>query len=500
MKNTDSQQKAVVIGAGFSGLSAASHLASKGFDVRLVDKNRQAGGRARTFSEQGFMFDMGPSWYWMPDVFESFFAHFGAKVEDYYELQRLSPSYRVFFENEQCVDVPSDIDELYALFESFEKGSAVHLREFLEEAEYKYRVGMQDLVYMPGRSLMEYADRRVFGAVFKLHMLRSFHSYVSSHFKDSRIIRLLEFPVLFLGAHARNIPAMYSMMNYADMILGTWYPKGGMHRIVEAMVSVAKKQGVQFDLGCEVQGFGIVDGAIRTVRTNQGEIEADVVLASADYHHIDQQLLPKEYQSYTADYWSSRTLAPSSLIYYVGIEGRVDGLLHHNLFFDRDFDKHSAEIYDTPQYPSDPLFYLCVPSKTDATVAPEGCENFFVLIPTAPGIADTPEIREHYFQMVMKRIEERSGQSLMHRIVLRRDYAYSDFVRDYNSFKGNAYGLANTLSQTAILKPSMQSKKLRNLYYAGQLTVPGPGVPPSLVSGQIAAQEIHKDYLKTHGH
>ncbi len=483
----------IVIGAGFSGLSAAAHLAAAGHSVTIVEKHSQSGGRARCFEQDGFRFDMGPSWYWMPDVFEKFFEKFAHRVSDFYRLQRLSPSYRVFFEKGEVLDMPSDINELFAVFEGLEPGSSSHLRTFLEEAEYKYKAGMQDLVYKPGRSLFEYADKRVVGGLFKLHMLKSFHSYVASKFRDSRLRRLLEFPVLFLGAHPRNIPALYSMMNYADMILGTWYPMGGMHEIVRAMEQVCREQGVRFLHNTTVEGFEIEDGRVQQIKSSGGLLDADVVVASADYHHIDQQLLPAAYRSYTAEYWSSRTLAPSSFVYYVGLKRTLPNLLHHNLFFDRDFERHAEEIYETPQLPSSPLFYLCVPSKTDPSVAPQGCENLFFLIPTAPGVMDTEADRELYFQQLLKRVEERCGVSIAEHVVYRRDYACSNFIEDYNSFKGNAYGLANTLRQTAVLKPSIQSKKLKNLYFTGQLTVPGPGVPPSLVSGHVVAREIQKD-------
>ncbi len=492
MKNQP--KRVVVIGSGFSGLSAATHCAQLGMKVTVLERHAQAGGRARTWQKDGFLFDMGPSWYWMPDVFESYFNQFGSSVAQHYDLVRLSPSYRVFLENEELLDIPSELDELFALFESIETGSAAKLKQFLAEAEYKYKVGMQDLVRLPGRSLREYLEPRIMGGVFRLHMLRSMRSYVRKSFKDPRLIQLLEFPVLFLGARPQNIPALYSMMNYADMALGTWYPMGGMHRIIRGMQHVAEQQGVEFKFQHDVLSCEVTDDQITTVRTQNAEFKADIVVASADYHHVETKLIPQDKRSYSDNYWESRTIAPSAFIYYLGINKRLDGLLHHNLFFDRDFDKHADEIYKRPRFPTDPLMYVCVPSKTDPTVAPAGSENLFVLIPTAPGIADTPAARAKYLEIALGRIAERCGEDLHDHIVVERSYAHNDFVKDYSSFKGNAYGLANTLRQTGILKPSIKSKRLKNLYYTGQLSVPGPGVPPSLISGGIVAREIHKEW------
>ena len=486
--------KAVVIGAGFAGLSAAAFLAKQGFEVVVLEKNDMPGGRARTFSSNGFLFDMGPSWYWMPDVFERFFNRFGKKVSDYYDLIRLNPSYSIFFENNERFDVPPNMIELEMLFEKREAGSALKLRKFMAESQYKYEVGMRDLVFKPGQSLLEFADIRVLSGLFKMQLLSSMSTYVRSLFSDSQLIRLLEFPVLFLGATPQDTPALYSLMNYADLSLGTWYPMGGMHKIVEGMVAVAEEQGAQIKLKHDVNGFEFDHlNRIKSVVTNHGPISCDVVVGGADYHHLDQELLPKTLQNYTPNYWDSRKMAPSSLLFYLGIDAEVPGLEHHNLFFDADFALHAQEIYHQPKWPTKPLFYVSAPSKTDPSVAPKGKENVFILIPLAPGLNDSDALREQYFHLVMDRLETRIGFDIRNKIVFKRSYAMQNFIDDYNSFKGNAYGLANTLSQTAILKPSIKSKKIKNLYFTGQLTSPGPGVPPSLVSGEVVSKAVCDD-------
>jgi phytoene desaturase len=304
----------------------------------------------------------------------------------------------------------------------------------------------------------------------------------------------MEFPILLLGALPQNTPALYSLMNYADIKLGTWYPMGGMHKIIEGMLQVAYAKGVNLKLNENVIEFGFENGRICKIITDHHEYEADVVVAGADYHHVESKLLPSKYQSYSAKYWDKRKMAPSSLLFYIGVNKKLKNVNHHNLFFDEDFTPHAKDIYEHKRWPDKPLFYLSVTSKTDPDVAPEGCENLFVLIPVAPDLEDNEEIREKYYNIVMDRMEELTGQSIRDAVVYKKSYAHNDFVKDYNAFKGNAYGLANTLMQTAILKPSLKSKKLNNLYYTGQLTIPGPGVPPSLISGRVVAEEIAKEH------
>ncbi len=487
-------KKVIVIGSGFSGLASAACLAKRGYDVTVLEKNEQAGGRARQFTVDGFVFDMGPSWYWMPDVFEQYFSLFGKKPSDYYDLVRLDPSYRIYFGQDDLMDVPATFDGLAAMFESYEPGSSANLRKFLNEAKYKYEVGMREFVWKPGHSIFEFADLRVVKSLFRLQMFQSMSSHVRRLFKNEKLIQLLEFPVLFLGATPQNTPALYSLMNYADLSLGTWYPLGGMHKIIEGMVKLAEELGVKIHTGQEVRQIYVPNGHATKVITDQKEYSADIIVGSADYNHIEQRLLEPEHRRYSDQYWDKRTMAPSSLLFYLGVNKKLNGLHHHNLFFDEDFGQHAVEIYDQPQWPSKPLFYVCCPSKTDDSVAPAGSENLFVLIPLAPDLEDTDELREHYYHIVMERLEQLTGQSVRDAVVYKRSFAHRNFKEDYYAYKGNAYGLANTLTQTAFLKPKMKSNKVANLFYTGQLTTPGPGVPPSLISGQVVASEIAKSF------
>lgn len=485
-------EKIVVVGSGFSALAAATTLADAGKNVIVLEKNEQTGGRARQFEASGFTFDMGPSWYWMPDVFESYFNRFGKKVSDYFDLKRLDPSYRVFFGKDEYLDLPADYNSFKALFEQIEKGSGEKLDEFMNEAQYKYEVGMQDLVHKPGKSILEFAQWRVVSGVFRLQLFQSLSKHVRKFFSNEKLIKLMEFPVLFLGAKPQETPALYSLMNYADVKLGTWYPMGGMHKIVEAMTLLAKEKGVEIILDCEVKKLQAKNEKVVKAITTKGDFEADQFISGADYHHTDKQLLDREFHNYTEEYWDRRKMAPSSLLFYLGVDKKLKNLLHHNLFFDEDFDQHAVEIYDEPQWPSKPLFYVCAPSLTDKSVAPEACENLFILMPVAHNLEDKEEVREKYYHLIMDRLEKLTNQEIRSHVIYKKSYAHTDFINDYHAFKGNAYGLANTLGQTAVLKPSIKNKKLKNLHYTGQLTTPGPGVPPSLISGQVVANEVLK--------
>ena len=479
-----------ILGSGFSSLSAACYLAKAGHKVTVFEKNEQIGGRARQYKKDGFLFDMGPTWYWMPDVFDRFFNDFGKKPSDYYHLEKLSPAYEVFFNVGDSIKISSRIDEIYSLFEKEEKGSSVQLKKFLELAKSNYEVAVKDLVYRPGVSPLELISPKT---ITKLNQLFfDIRKQVQNKFTNPRLIKILEFPVLFLGAKPGNTPAMYNFMNWADFGLGTWHPKGGMFEIIKAMESLAKELGVTFLTNANVEKINVVNNKAESIIVNgTSNSKADIVLSGADYHHTEQ-LLNSEYRQYSENYWDKRTFAPSSLLFYVGFNKKIKNVSHHTLFFDEEFDSHAEYIYDTPSWPKDPLFYASFPSITDKAFAPENKEAATFLIPIAVGIEDTEAHRNKYFNLIMNRLEKLTKQTLKDDVLFVKSYCINDFIEDYNSYKGNAYGLANTLTQTAFLRPRIKSKKVKNLFFTGQLTVPGPGVPPALISGKIAAESILK--------
>ncbi|QQV03906.1 MULTISPECIES: phytoene desaturase family protein [Chryseobacterium] len=486
-------KKTAIIGSGFSGLSAAAYAAKNGHEVHVFEKNSSLGGRARQFStDNGYIFDMGPSWYWMPDIIENFFKDFDRKTSDYYELVSLDPQFEMVFEDGN-MSLPQSYSEMRNLFEHTEQGAGKKLDEFMNDAQYKYEVGMKDFVTKPCHSWMEFVSPKIAKSALKLDLLSNFHRFVRKYFKHPKLIMLMEFPVIFLGAAPKDIPALYSLMNYGGYKLGTWYPMGGFYKVIEAMSEVCIEQGVHIHLNSTVEKINVSNSKAQSVTVNGKEISFDTVIASSDYHHTEENLIPKEYKNYSESYWKNKTFAPSCLIYYLGFKEKIPNLKHHTLFFENDLDLHTTEIYTDKKWPTKPLFYACCPSKTDKSVAPENGENVFLLMPIATGINDSEEIRERYFKEMIERLEKHTKTSgLLDKIDYKKSYSIKNFVEDYNAYEGNAYGLANTLNQTAVLKPSLRNKKIKNLFYTGQLTVPGPGVPPSIISGKIAATEASK--------
>lgn len=486
------RRKIAVIGSGFSGLSAASYLAKSGHEVHVFEKHAQPGGRARQFSaEEGYVFDMGPSWYWMPDIIDRFFIDFGYKASDFFELISLNPQFEMIFSDDKMC-VPESLEELKVVFEEIEKGSGDQLDKFMKSAKFKYEVGMQDFVNKPCHNWSEFLSPKIANSALKLDLLTNFRTYVAKYFKSEKLRILMEFPVIFLGASPKNIPALYSLMNYGGYALGTHYPKGGFYQLVLAMKSVAEKQGTIFHFNKTVESINTINKEVKSLTVNGEIYEFDAVAASSDYHHIET-LLNKNLRNYSEVYWQNKTFAPSCLIYYLGINQTIPNLKHHTLFFENDLDDHIDSIYGNKKWPEKPLFYVCCPSKTDDTVAPKGKENLFLLMPLAIGVNDEESVREKYLIEMILRIERHTGiTNLFSKIEYKRSYCVSDFIMDYNAYGGNAYGLANTLRQTAVLKPKIRNKKLKNLFYTGQLTVPGPGVPPSIISGKIVANEILK--------
>ncbi|MBN8621528.1 MAG: phytoene desaturase [Flavobacteriales bacterium] len=480
----------IIIGSGFSSLASACYMAKAGYQVTVLEKNEQLGGRASLWEHKGFRFDMGPSWYWMPDVFERFFNDFDKKPSDYYQLEKLSPAYRVIFGKNDYIDIADNLKDITQTFEGIEPGSGNKVLKFIEAAGKNYQVAMQNLVYNPGLSIMELVSAE---SAARLNLfVQNISRQIRNKIKNPKLRSILEFPVLFLGAKPSKTPAFYNFMNFADFGLGTWYPKGGFNAVAMGIVKLAEELGVNFQVNEKVDGFDYKEGKIFSVNTEKNKYNADIVISGADYAHTEKLL--SENRNYTEEYWQKKTFAPSSLLYYVAFNRKVNHLLHHNLFFDTDFEAHAEEIYDTKVFPKKPLFYANFSSKTDDSLAPDGMEIGFFLIPLAVDLDDSEEIREKYFRIILDRIKKCTGEDLKDSVLFKRSFGVNDFKERYNSCRGNAYGLANTLLQTSFLRPSIRNKKIKNLFYTGQLTVPGPGVPPAIISGKVVTDYILKNF------
>lgn len=482
-------KKVVVIGGGISGLASACYLSKFGYKVTVLEKNSTLGGRARYFCANGFVYDMGPSWYWMPDVFENFFNDFNYSTHHFYNLIRLNPAFQIIFDTHK-MSIPSELKGIAELIDTYEENGKQKFLDYIKYAQHLYEKSMHAMVYKPFVSVTEFFDRQVLDWTLIKSLFSTISKDIRKTFKHPSVRQLLEFPVIFLGESAERIPALYHLMNYSAFAQGTWYPMGGMYQIINAIHTLAQKMNVSIFTHTEVQKIVTRHNKVIGVQTSNGFIETDILLSSADYA-FTETLLDEAYRNYSNKYWQTRTFAPSALIYYLGVDKKIPSLQHHNLFFDADFDTHIQSVYITHQYPTNPLFYLSVPSVTDSMVAPVGKENFFILIPLSVNLLEDEYIQENLLNNAIQRIEKFTQTDIKNSIVFKLKYSRNDFIRDYNAYKGNAYGLANTLMQTAIFKPKMINKKISNLFYTGQLTVPGPGVPPSLISAKIIANLIH---------
>ena len=482
-------KKIIIIGSGFSSLAAASYLAQAGYEVSIFEKNNNIGGRAGQLKKEGFTFDIGPSWYWMPDVFDRFFTDFGKKTSDFYKIDKLDPAYRIFFEDE-FMTIGDSMEKICSEFERIEKGSGTKLKKFIGKAQDNYGIAVDKILYnAPGVSPKELVTK---DTILKIdQFFKTISQEVRKNFKNPKLISTLEFPSLFLGAKPSKTPSFFSFMNFADFGLGTWHPRGGMYEIIKGIESLATELGVKIYTNCAINKIVVENDAVLGVETKGDLIKSDIVISGADYHH-SETLLDIKYRQYSETYWGKKVFAPSSLLFYIGVNKKLKNIEHHNLFFDADFEKHAEEIYDKPKWPSHPLFYVNIPSKTDPSMAPEDCDALFILIPIAPGLEDNDKHRNYYLEHVLKRFEEKTEQSIQNNIIFKESFCVEDFKSEYNSYKGNAYGMAMTLLQTAFLRPKLKSSKVKNLYFTGQLTVPGPGVPPSLISGKLTAELIQK--------
>jgi phytoene desaturase len=483
-------KKTIVIGAGFGGMAAAALLAKDGHDVTVLEKNDQPGGRAIVWNEKGFIFDMGPSWYLMPDVFEKFFAAFGKKPKDYYKLIRLNPAYRIFFDKDEIVDVSPDLEKNLQLFEQYQPGGREQIKKYLEAAEYQYTVAMNEFIYKEYRHLWDFFSLRLLSKGSKLHIFTSLDRYAQRYITDPKLRKILEYTMVFLGGTPFDTPALYSLMSHVDFNLGVWYPDGGFGALARGFQCLAVEQGVKFEFNCEVEKINVTNGSVTGVKTPKESMSADLVIANADYPYAEMNLLEPSQQTYSKNYWAKKAIAPSALLMYLGVEGKIKSFAHHNLYFAPDWEEHFRTIFHEPRWPENPSYYVSCPSKSDSTVAPTDSENLFVLIPVAAGLEDTPQIREKYFTKTMDHLETLTGENIKDRIIVKRLFAHKDFTDSYHAYKGTALGLAHTLGQTAVFRCSHQSKKVKGLYYTGHYTHPGIGVPMVIISSQIIAQQI----------
>ncbi len=482
----------VIVGAGFGGLSAAALLARDGFKVTVIEKNEQPGGRGSVYSSKGFNFDMGPSWYLMPDIYQNFYQEFDKQPEDFFELERLDPSYRMFFGDKKVVDISADLDKNYKLFETFEKGGAEKLKKYLDSSKELYDFSIEEMLYKDYRSVLDLIDGQLILKGYKLRLWENLQHYVNNQFQSDEARKILEYSIGFLGGAPDKTPSFYHLVSHADLNLGVWYPQGGLRKVVQSVYQLGESYGAKFHFNETVELLEVHEKRVKRVITDKAVHEADIVIVNADYPHSEMELLTDEYQTYKKDYWEKRTLSPSALVAYIGVKKKIDGLAHHNLFLNKDWEEGFESVFDPEKaaWPENPSYYVNVPSITDKSAAPEGSDTLYILVPLAPGLEDTNELREKFLNHIMNDLESKLGLDIRKDIVVQKIFALNDFKDRYNAYQGTAFGLTHTLNQTALWRPAHESKKVKNLYYTGQYTHPGIGVPMTMVSSQIVVNEI----------
>lgn len=489
------EKHAIIIGSGFGGLGTACLLGKAGYKVTVLEKNESVGGRASVLEANGYKFDMGPSWYLMPDVFEQFYQLLEEDIHDHLTLKALDPSYRIFFGgSDKAVDIYKGVEANRETFESLEPGSTEKFKDYLKRSEYQYNIALQSFVYKNYSSVRDFLTWRVMTEGMKLSVFSTMDRYVKKFFTSDEMQKIMQYTLVFLGSSPYNTPALYNIMTHVDFNMGVFYPDGGIYAIIKSLQNIAKKHGVTIKTNTAVEKIITSNGVATGVKTSDGIISADLVISNADYHHTETILLDEKDRTHTQSFWEKRTLAPSALLIYLGVDGEIPSLKHHSLLFSKDWKKNFAEIFDSPCWPTDPSLYVCNPSKTDETVAPKGKENLFILVPIAAGLEYTEKELSEYKEKIIDLVSKSMNiPNLKQRIEFEQVFCAKDFEQRYNSFKGSALGLAHTLTQTASFRPDTQSKKVRNLYYVGGNTNPGIGMPMCLVSAQLVYKRLTGD-------
>jgi phytoene desaturase len=490
-------EKAIIIGGGLGGLATGALLAKAGYSVELFEKNERLGGRANLLERDGFTFDMGPSWYLMPEIFEQFFGLLDERIKDHLTLKRLSPSYRIYFKDTEleAIDIYGDLKKDLATIENLEAGAGEKLKLYLDRARYQYQIATGRFIYKNYSTIFDFLTYEVMTEGSKLSVFKSMHKYVSGYFKTEEVQKIMEYTLVFLGSSPYNTPALYNIMSHIDFHQGVFYPMGGIYELVKALARIGEKYGVKYHTNSPVKTVLTERGKAIGVELESGERhEANIVISNAGIYHTESALLPVESRTYSDAKLEKMTLAPSALLMYMGFDRKLDGLEHHTLVFAKDWQEGFRQIFDDPQWPTDPSFYVCTPSKTDASVAPEGKENVFILVPIASGLEYSESFLEEYSEKILLTLEKEIGESNLKKdLLFMEKFCVKDFISSYNAHKGTALGLAHTLFQTAIFRPDNRSKKLKGLYYVGGDTNPGIGMPMCLVSAQLLYKRLKGD-------
>jgi phytoene desaturase len=489
------RQKVVIIGAGIGGLATANLLAKAGYEVHVYEKNGQPGGRADQFKAGGFTFDMGPSWYLMPEVFEHFYDLLDHDINKQLSLSRLDPAYKVFFEGDvDPITITSDLPKDVATFESIEPGAGESLKKYVARGADIYHLSLKHFLYSNFERVGDFIKKDIVsrGVTMSRLAFTPIDTYVSRFVNDQRLKQILEYPMVFLGTSPFAAPAIYSLMSALDFKEGVFYPQGGLYTIIQSLARIGKTLGVSYHYNSPIMHINTALG-VATGITLQGDavVTADIVISNADLHFTETKLLDEADQTYPEKYWANKQAGPSALLMYLGVKGSLPQLEHHSLLFVDAWKENFASIYDTSTLPSPASIYICKPSGIDTSVAPKNHENVFVLVPLPPGKAiardDLSDIADGYIAQIAKQAHI---PDLKERIVYTRLFGPNDFAEKLHSWQNTALGPSHVLKQSALFRTPNISKKVKGLYYVGGSTVPGIGLPMCLIGAELVYKRL----------
>lgn len=487
--------KVIIIGAGIGGLATANLLAQDGHEVHVFEKNDYLGGRAGRFEKDGFIFDTGPSWYLMPEVFDAYYKLLGTSAGQELDLIKLTPAYKVFSGTEAPITITGDLERDGLTFENIETGAGEQLKRYVAESKQTYRTSLDHFLYSNFENKAALLHKEILKNAGQFTKLATtpINKYVEQYFSNPRLRQIMEYPMVFLGSSPFSAPALYSLMSALDFDEGVFYPKGTMYSIVESLVGIGERLGVTYETLAPTVEIITQGGRATGIRLENGSVEtADIVISNADLHFTETELLKPNDQSYPEKYWAKKEASPSALLMYLGIDGKVPEFEHHTLLFADDWKGNFDAIFNTKTVPKPASLYISKTSQSDAT-APEGKENIFVLVPLPAGIALSETETETLADSYLEQIRASTGVDLKARTITRTLFGPNDFSAKYNAWQSTMLGPSHKLAQSAFFRTPNKSKKVKNLYYVGASTVPGIGVPMCLISAQLVAERIEKE-------
>ncbi|MDX1663564.1 MAG: phytoene desaturase family protein [Candidatus Promineifilaceae bacterium] len=488
-------RSAIVIGAGLGGIATAARLARNGYDVTVVEKNSQAGGRCNQIWRDGHRFDIGPTLFLMPEVFAETYAAVGERMEEHLHLHRIDPTYRIYFQDGLELALTADLQKMQEQLEAIEPGSFGGLLRYLAEGHRHYKMSLKHFVGRNFYSLLDYFSPRNLPLLFQLKALVKHYDNIDNYFSDPRLKAAFTFQNMYLGLSPYDAPATYSLLQYTELADGVYFPEGGMYRIIESLVEIAESHGARFLYDAPVTAIEIADGQATGVRLEDGRtLSADVVVANADLPYVYEHLLQDEAQT---EKLAKKKYTCSAIMFYWGVDKVYPELGHHNVFLADEYKASFDRIFQDYTLPDDPSFYVHAPARTDAAAAPAGEDTLMVLVPVGH-LSDEvrqewPALQARARETVLHGLKKIGVDDLEEHLKFEISYTPLDWQREYNLARGAAFGLSHNFTQVGYLRPQNRHPQYHNLYFVGASTHPGTGLPIVLLSARLTTERILRD-------